>query len=111
MADALPLRIFLASPGDLVDEREVVRACVDELRARRSGQSKAAYEVVGWERVRGTARRPQEAINELISESNFLIAMFKESRGSEQGSLLRTTARTGEVPLTGMLDTGHDAQP
>src|SRR5258708_9548864 len=86
MADAVPLRIFLASPGDLGDEREVVRACVDEHRARRRGQSNAAYEVVGWERVRGTARRPQEAINELIGESHFLIALFKGLWGSEPGS-------------------------
>ena len=81
MVDALPLRIFLASPGDLGDEREVVRACVDEHNARRRGKSNVTYEVVGWERVRGTARRPQEAINELIGESHFLVALFKGSWG------------------------------
>src|SRR5258708_6541121 len=111
MADALPLRIFLASPGDLVDEREVVRACVDELRARRSGQSKAAYEVVGWERVRGTARRPQEAINELISESHFLIALFKGSWGSEPGSPWGYTSGTEEELFTGLLELVRAEQP
>jgi len=37
MVDALPLRIFLASPGDLEGERAAVRACVEEHRARRDG--------------------------------------------------------------------------
>jgi hypothetical protein len=30
MVDALPLRIFLASPGDLEEERAAVRACVEK---------------------------------------------------------------------------------
>jgi tetratricopeptide (TPR) repeat protein len=111
MADALPLRIFLASPGDLADEREVVQACVDEHRARRSGQAKVTYEVVGWDRVRGTARRPQEAINELISESHFLIALFKGSWGSEPGSPWGYTSGTEEELFTGLLELGRAEQP
>ena len=111
MADALPLRIFLASPGDLADEREVVRACVDEHRDRRRGESNTAYEVVGWERVRGTARRPQEAINELIGESHFLIALFKGSWGSEPGSPWGYTSGTEEELFTGLLELGRAEQP
>ena len=111
MVDALPLRIFLASPGDLADEREVVRACIDEHRARHRGQSNAAYEVVGWERVRGTARRPQEAINELIGESHFLIALFKGSWGSEPGSPWGYTSGTEEELFTGLLELGRAEQP
>lgn len=111
MVDALPLRIFLASPGDLADERAVVRACVDEHRERGRGQSKAAYEVVGWDRVRGTARRPQEAINELIGESHFLIVLFKGSWGSESGSPWGYTSGTEEELFTGLLELGRAEQP
>jgi tetratricopeptide (TPR) repeat protein len=111
MADALPLRIFLASPGDLGNEREVVRACVDEHKARRRDESNVTYEVVGWERVRGTARRPQEAINELISESHFLIALFKGSWGSEPGSPWGYTSGTEEELFTGLLELGRAEQP
>jgi integrase len=103
MTDALPLRIFLASPGDIADEREVVRLCVDEHRERGKDQSSVAYEVVGWERVRGTARRPQEAINELISESHFLIVLFKGSWGSEPGSPWGYSSGTEEELFTGLL--------
>jgi tetratricopeptide (TPR) repeat protein len=111
MADALPLRIFLASPGDIADEREVVRLCVDEHRERGRGQSRVAYEVVGWERVRGTARRPQEAINELISESHFLIVLFKGSWGSEPGSPWGYSSGTEEELFTGLLELGRAEQP
>ena len=111
MVDALPLRIFLASPGDLGDEREVVRACVDEHNARRRGESNVTYEVVGWERVRGTARRPQEAINELIGESHFLVALFEGSWGSEPGSPWGYTSGTEEELFTGLLELGRAEQP
>jgi hypothetical protein len=111
MVDALPLRIFLASPGDLEHEREAVRACVDEHNARRSGQSNVTYEVVGWDRVRGTARRPQEAINELISESHFMVAMFKGAWGSEPGSPWGYTSDTEEELFTGLLELGRAEQP
>ena len=111
MTDALPLRIFVASPGDVGDEREVVGVCVDEHNARRSGVTNVTYEVVGWERVRGTARRPQEAINELIAESHFLIALFRESRGSEPGSPWGYTSGTEEELFTGLLELGEVEHP
>lgn len=111
MVDPLPLRIFLASPGDLVDEREAVRRCVDEHNARRKGASNVTYEVVGWERVRGTARRPQEAINELIAESHFMVALFKGSWGSEPGSPWGYTSGTEEELFIALLELGQAEQP
>jgi hypothetical protein len=92
MADALPLRIFLASPGDLEDERAAVRTCVDEHNSRREGESGVTSEVVDWDRMRGTARRAQEAIDELIAESHFMIALFRapgEARRAARGATPR----------------------
>ncbi|MFI5843917.1 tetratricopeptide repeat protein [Catenuloplanes sp. NPDC051500] len=111
MADAVPLRIFLASPDDLASEREVVRVCVEEHNARRRGHSAVTYEVVGWDQVRGTARRPQEAINELISESHFMVVMFKGKWGSEPGSPWGYTSGTEEELFTGLLELGRAEQP
>ena len=111
VTNALPLRIFLVSPGDVGDEREVVRVCVEEHNARRRGETNVTYEVVGWERVRGTARRPQEAINELIAESHFLIALFKGSWGSEPGSPWGYTSGTEEELFTGLLELGRAERP
>lgn len=111
MGDALPLRIFLASPGDLEDERAAVRACVNEHNARRERNSGVTYEVVEWDRMRGTARRAQEAINELIAESHFMIAMFKSAWGSAPGSPWGYTSGTEEELFTGLLELGQVEQP
>lgn len=111
MVDSLPLRIFLASPGDLGDERTIVHNCVEEHNERSEGENSENFEVVGWENVRGTARRPQEAINELINESHFLIVLFKESWGSEPGSPWGYTSGTEEELFTGLLELGIADQP
>jgi tetratricopeptide (TPR) repeat protein len=107
----LPLRIFVASPGDLRSERVAIRQCVDEHKARAIGTASATFEVVGWESVRGTARRPQEAINELIQECHYLVALFKKSWGSEPGSPWGYTSGTEEELFTGFLDLGQDDCP
>jgi tetratricopeptide (TPR) repeat protein len=111
MVDVLPLRIFLATPGDLEDERAAVRTCVDEHNARRDGEGGVAYEVVEWDRMRGTARRAQEAINELIAESHFMIVLFKRSWGSAPGSPWGYTSGTEEELFTGLLQLGQAEQP
>lgn len=111
MAESLPFRIFMASPADIEAERQVVRFCVDEHNARRRANTNITYEVVGWERVRGTARRPQDAINELIAESHFLIALFKASWGGEPGSPWGYTSGTEEELFTGLLELGEAERP
>lgn len=111
MVDALPLRIFLASPADLVDERAAVRACVHEHNARSESANGIRYEVVEWNQVRGTVRRAQEAINELIAESHFMIALFKNAWGSTPGSPWGYTSGTEEELFTGLLELGQAEQP
>lgn len=111
MTASLPLRIFLATPGDLSGERQVVLATVEEHNRRRRGATNVVFEVVGWEQVRGTARRPQEAINELIGESHFMVVMFKERWGSEPGSPWGYTSGTEEELFTGLLELGQGDQP
>ena len=109
VTNTLPMRIFLASPGDLQDERAATRSCVDEHRSR--GHGDVAYEVIEWDQVRGTARRPQEAINELIAESHFMIVLFKGAWGSNPGSPWGYTSGTEEELFTGLLQLGQADQP
>lgn len=107
----LPLRIFVASPGDVTSERVATKECVDEHNARATGAASPKFEFVGWESVRGTARRPQEAINELIQECHYLVALFKKSWGSEPGSPWGYTSGTEEELFTGLLNLGEDDRP
>jgi len=110
MSDALPLYVFVATPGDVAMERTLISTCIDEHNSRQ-GSSGVKFKMVGWESVRGTARRPQEAINELIGESHYLITMFKESWGSEPGSPWGFTSGTEEELFTGLLELGRPEQP
>jgi len=110
MTEALPYTIFLASPSGLDAERELVRNCVEEFNAAEPSPS-VKFRVVGWERVRGTARRPQEAINELIGESHFLIVMFRDRWGSAPGSPWGYSSGTEEELFTALLDLGETERP
>ena len=111
MTEAPPIRIFLATPGDLADERSAMQACVREHNERRSDPSDQIFEIVGWEMVRGTARRPQDAINDLIASCHFMIVLFKASWGSEPGSPWGYTSGTEEELFTGLLDLGLTDRP
>lgn len=111
MVDPLSLRIFLASPGDVSDERAAISACVEEHARRRSHVNNVAFELVEWSRVRGTTQRSQEAINELIAESHFMIVVFKGSWGSESGSPWAFTSGTEEELFTALLELGQPEQP
>ncbi|AHC24707.1 hypothetical protein TS71_17350 [Mycolicibacterium neoaurum] len=110
MPDSLPLHVFVATPGDVTTERTLISTCIDEHNSRQ-GSTGVKFKMVGWESVRGTARRPQEAINELIGESHYLITMFKESWGSEPGSPWGFTSGTEEELFTGLLELGRPEQP
>ncbi len=110
MADGNPLRVFVATPGDLASERKVVDTIIAEHNARQ-GSDATRFEMVGWESVRGTARRPQEAINELLGECHYLVALFKESWGSAPGSPWGYTSGTEEELFTALLQLGQEDRP
>lgn len=110
MTDPLPLRIFLATPGDLEQERKIVRVVVDEFNNGRTSGG-PSFEIVGWERTRGVASRPQGEINELIDESHFMIVLFKKKWGSAPGSPWGYTSGTEEELFTGLLALGTSEQP
>lgn len=111
LSDALSFRVFIASPGDLENERTVVRQCIAEHNRGLDRQHGATFVDVGWESVRGTARRPQEAINELIGECHFMVALFKKSWGSEPGSPWGFTSGSEEELFTALLALGEEEHP
>lgn len=110
MTHGIPLRVFVATPGDLRDERTVVQTTINEHNARQTDDA-TRFEKVGWESVRGTAQRPQEAINELIGECHYMIVLFRKSWGSVPGSPWGYTSGTEEELFTGLLQLGQDDRP
>ena len=106
-----PLRVFIASPGDLESERDMVKSVIDRHNATTRLSGEREYELVGWEETRGTARRPQDQINELIAGCEFMIVLFKEFWGSDPGSPFGYTSGTEEELFAGLLELGAKEQP
>jgi tetratricopeptide (TPR) repeat protein len=103
--------VFVASPGDLGDEREEARGCVELVNAELAPAGGPEFELVGWEIVRGTAKRPQEAINELVASCDYMICIFKRNWGSAPGGPLAYTSGTEEELFTALLGLGREEHP
>lgn len=112
MVDALPLRIFIASPSELQQERQAIRDCIKAHNARENTSSDSVtYEAVEWDQVRGTAMRAQDAINQLIFECHFMIVLFKREWGNTPGSPWGYTSGTEEEFFTALIDLGQLDRP
>lgn len=101
------LRVFIASPADAADERKIAHDCVTAVSAQLDPARGIRLELVGWEIVRGTAQRPQEAINELIDSCDFMICVLKRSWGSDPGGAPGFTSGTEEELFTALLGLGR----
>jgi tetratricopeptide (TPR) repeat protein len=111
MAASSKLRVFVASPGDLRVEREEARECVARVNAELAHVGGPEFALIGWEIVRGTAKRPQEAINELVDGCDYMICLFKKNWGSEPGGPLAYTSGTEEELFTALLGLGREEHP
>ena len=79
------LRIFLASPGDLADERRAAREVVNELTipARELGIS---IELLGWEDTLPGAERPQAMINRDLDVAELFVGLLWRRWGQPTGT-------------------------
>lgn len=103
MAENSPLQVFIASPSDLQTERQVIRDVIDEINRTNVDGTLPLVHAVGWESIPGTARRPQEAINDTLRRCDYLVVMLKESWGSATGSSWGYTSGTEEELFAGLL--------
>ncbi|MBJ6639108.1 DUF4062 domain-containing protein [Streptomyces sp. DHE7-1] len=77
--------VFIASPGDVSDEREAVRKAAESLNNLHSSVSTIRIRVTGWEHVQPEHERPQEVINELVDECDIFIGVLHRKWGSPTG--------------------------
>jgi len=59
-------RVFVASPGDVVAERDLVSRVIDEFNASEGFDQGTVFFARGWEQLSGTVDRPQGVINDLV---------------------------------------------
>ena len=69
MSSEIKIRIFLASPDDVQDERNLARAVIDQIRHERAIRDRLNIEVIAWDQpgasVAMDARMtPQESIKQ-----------------------------------------------
>jgi hypothetical protein len=86
MADVRKIvKVFLASPGDLQDERRAVKSVVDEFNKQWSEYLGYHVELVGWEDTVSIYGRPQATINRDLERCEFFIGMMWKRWGTKPG--------------------------
>ena len=76
------LRVFLASPGDLQEERKVVRDVVAEFNESWADELGYHLELDGWEDTVAGFGRPQDLINKDVDRCNLFIGMIWKRWGT-----------------------------
>lgn len=79
------LNLFLASPGDLAEERRIARSVIDELNSSIGRPLGWRVELYGWEDSPIGAVRPQSQINEEVNQCDLFVGMLWERWGQPPG--------------------------
>jgi tetratricopeptide (TPR) repeat protein len=80
------LRVFIASPGGLADERKAFREEIQDYNEAESLPRDVLFHPVGWEDTLGAVGRPQAIINEDVRASDFFILLLWNRWGSRPGT-------------------------
>ncbi|HDU5805774.1 TPA: hypothetical protein RFV71_000351 [Klebsiella quasipneumoniae subsp. quasipneumoniae] len=76
------IKVFIASPGDLVSERTIAREIGEEFNSLWAESTGYQIEIVGWEETIGKIGRPQEVINRDLSRCELFIGMLWKRWGT-----------------------------
>ena len=76
------LRVFLASPGDLTEERKAIRQVVDEYNESLADHFGYHIELLGWEDTVAGYGRPQHIINEEVDRCDMFLGMIWKRWGT-----------------------------
>ena len=79
------LRVFLASPGDLAEERRAARRVVEELNSVFCREFDWHVELYGWEDTLPGSGRPQGLINKEVAECNLFVGVLWRRWGHPTG--------------------------
>lgn len=79
------IKVFLASPGDLAEERKVAKEIVDEINSQLAPALGYQVELVGWEDTLPGVGRPQEIINRDLDGCDFFVGMLWKRWGTPPG--------------------------
>ena len=79
-------RIFLASPGDVQDERDLARVVIDQIRHERAFRDRLCIEIIAWDQLPTDAGLTlQEAIKQGLpkpSECDLVVVIIWSRMGT-----------------------------
>jgi hypothetical protein len=76
------VKVFLASPGDLTDERKTAKLVVDEFNALLAEEFGYQVELVGWEDTVSVFGRPQATINRELDRCELFVGLMWKHWGT-----------------------------
>jgi len=76
------IRTFLASPGDLQDERQAIRGVVNEFNESWANELGYQVELIGWEETVAGFGRPQHLINQDLDRCDLFLGMIWKRWGT-----------------------------
>ncbi len=83
MADTLfHYKIFIASPGGLIEERKAFREIVENFNQSDAIERGFYFQPIGWEDTLGHQGRPQEIINEDLKKCDYMFLVLHDRWGS-----------------------------
>jgi len=80
------VRVFLASPGDLKDERLAARDAADEINRLIAKPAGYQIELLGWEETVSSLGRPQALINKELETCELFIGVMWKRWGTASAS-------------------------
>ena len=85
------VKVFLASPGDLADERKVAKVIIDDFNSQLADALGYQVELVGWEDTLPGVGRPQAIINRDLDGCDLFIGMLWKRWGTPPGTVPYTS--------------------
>ena len=80
------VKVFLASPGDLAEERKAAKVIVDEFNSQLADALGYQVELVGWEDTLPGVGRPQAIINRDLDGCDLFVGMLWKRWGTPPGT-------------------------
>jgi HEAT repeat protein len=79
------LKVFIASPGDLMPERQALREVVDKLNKACEAAANMRIHLLGWEDTMPGCGRPQALINEDLDKADLFVGVMWKRWGMPPG--------------------------
>jgi hypothetical protein len=101
------IKVFLASPGDLAEERKIAKVIIDDFNSQLADALGYQVELVGWEDTLPGVGRPQAIINRDLDGCDLFIGMLWKRWGTPPGTETYTSGFEEEFNRSMARNTEH----